>query len=289
MIIHASDIKSWSRCPQAFAFDRKGIARQQLSGTAFGSVVHHALHVLERENDVEKAVDTFDWYWHPENIEAVCEPVEIWLPKQGYGSLRTRGIAMIREYAELTRVDDCEKLALEYEFVVPLHGTVDRVNGGPLYLGGTIDKLNARFRKQIEILEIADFKTGKKPTYLRHNIQGTAYAYASTLPEFWMGLPQFNTDGFGLERGLSFYSRFQDKARLFTWIDLSSSTNFADGGWRGPKDYERLMRAAQAIADSIQHGIYPLTIEGEVCAYCPFRVPCGADEDDHGNPVRRVK
>lgn len=289
MIIHASDLNAWSRCPQAFAFDRiSGLPGEQLSRTAYGTVMHRAVEVLEREGDLEKAITTFDWYWHPHNIEAVTQPVSIWLGKDTYGSLRARGIETLKRYHDLMRFDDAEKLALEFEFVVPLEGTIDRNTGSHLYLGGQIDKLSARFIKRFPVIEIADFKTGKQYTYLRQNVQGTLYAFASTQREFWTGNAQFHTEGFGQERGEYLFNRFANHARKFTWVNLSDSVKLVDGGWRGPNDYERLRRAVQAVADSIYYKTFPLSISGENCTFCSYRKPCGASDEDHGNPARRA-
>ena len=154
IVIHQSDLASWNRCPEQFRFDRVGARQRTNSATAFGSVTHHALQVLERTRDLDKAIQTFLYYWHPLNIEAICEPVpsDGWLPRQSYGELRKRGVDSLRKYADIfLRYDDHELLALEYEFLVPLHGT-------GMWLAGTIDRLAVRWYRQRETLAIDDFK-----------------------------------------------------------------------------------------------------------------------------------
>ena len=59
MIIHQSDIKSWHRCGEQHRRQLQGDEGQQLSRTAYGSVMHHALHTLERNRDLQQAIDTF--------------------------------------------------------------------------------------------------------------------------------------------------------------------------------------------------------------------------------------
>ena len=285
MLLHQSDLKSFSRCGEQFRLQREGAPRQQLSATAFGSVMHHALHVLERTQNIDAAIETFEFYWHPLNIEAICEPVDIWITAQSYGSLRKRGLDTLRKYHDLGKYKEGELLALEFEFVVPLHGTVDRETGEPHYLGGTVDRLNLTRHLRKPVVNIEDFKTGNRPNYLRHDLQGTAYAFASEQPEFWVGNPDWSTDGFGLDRGTELLQRVDGAARRFTWIDLKKFA-YVDGGFRGPNDYERFRLAAQRIADSIQAGIFPLHLSGEHCQHCPFRAICGGVglDDRDGDP-----
>lgn len=286
MILHQSDLSSWARCPHAFEMSRAGRPEKVLSATSYGTVMHHAMHVLERTGDLEKAIDTFTYYWHPHHIEALCRPVEVWIARDSYASLQRKGVDTLRKYADLLRFDESEVLALEYEFIVPVHGTFDPETQQPHQLAGTVDRLVARHYKRNLTLCIDDYKTGKRSVYLRHNGQGTAYSYASTLPEFWTGDPTNHTEGFGVERGQQLYERFKPAARRFWWIDLKAC-KFVDGGWRGPNDYRRFAYAIQRVADSIQAGIYPLTLQGDVCQYCSFREPCaGLGVDDaEGDPT----
>jgi hypothetical protein len=286
MILHASDLSSWNRCPQQWHLTREGHPGNQLSATAYGSVLHHALHVLERTGELTKAEDTFRHYWHPHHIEAITEPVQTWIKGQSYGRLAARGLETLRRYADLLRFDDSELLALEFEFVVPVYGTIDLDTGEPHLLAGTVDRLAARRYHQVPTVSVEDFKSGQRPVYLRHHVQGTAYAYASTDARFWQGWPEQHTDGFGYDRGAELHERFADAARRFWWIDVSSSVDWVDGGFRGDRDYARLALAIQAVADSIRAGIYPLALAGDVCQYCPQRAVCGGIglDDAEGDP-----
>lgn len=286
VILHQSDLQSWARCPHAWQQSRDGVAEKVLSATSYGVVMHHAMHILERTGDLDAAIDTFTHYWHPLRIETLAPQVEVWIRGETYAGLLRKGVDTLRKYDHLIKFDDHELLALEYEFIVPVHGTVDRVTGEPHLLAGTIDRLAARHYKRVLTLCIDDFKTGKRSTYLRHNPQGTGYSYASTLPEFWVGNPAHLTEGFGAERGTQLMERFASAARRFWWIDLKDC-KFVNGGWRGEQDYRRFALAIQNMGDSIQAEIFPLTMQGDVCQWCSFRETCGGIglDDDSGNPT----
>jgi hypothetical protein len=292
---HQSDLSSWARCPHAFQLGKTDLPRRQTSAMAFGSVVHHSLEVFERlshtddvtwDQATEAAVQSFDYYWHPHNIDAICDPVDLWLPKQSYGELRARGMESIRAYAQLMRFDDHELLATEYGFTVPIAGTWDDDLNEPHILAGTVDRLAVRYYKARPAVCIDDFKTGKEYAHLRHNTQFSAYCYASTRPEFWTGWR--GEDGFGTARGSQLYQRFQHSGRRGTWINMRT-IKFQDAGWRGEKDYERLAIAITQIHASMQADIYPLILTGDTCTYCPYRDVCagvGVPDSQHGAPTR---
>jgi len=292
VVLHQSDLSAWIRCAAAFNYRRKGWKEPQTSAAAFGSVVHHALLVFERARTegtdhataTAMAVETFVHYWNPMSIEAVTSPVEKWLPRQGYGEMRERGISSITKFCELVRYDDAELLGVEYSFMVPIEGTWDFELEQPHILAGSIDRLVARRYKRHLILGVDDYKTGAEYTYLRQNLQFSAYCYASTTREFWVGA--HGEDGFGEERGQELFERFAGKSRRGTWINMRK-IKLQDAGWRGPIDYQRFALAAQQIYLSMREDIYPLTLSGEVCTFCSFRADCGGvgvPDDDHGAP-----
>ena len=296
MLIHQSDLAAWSRCAAQYGYKRAGIADKSNSASAYGSVMHHALQVFERtritdgfDTAVRSALETFVHYSNPLNIEAVCEPVpnDGWLPRQGYSELRARGIEAIKKYADLIRFDDHELLATEYSFIVPIHGTWDYDLGQPHELAGSIDRLAVRHYSRKVAVCIDDYKTGKEYKYLRHNLQFTAYAYASLQPEFWLGAQ--GEDGFGPERGQALMERFAEAGRRGTWINMRTF-KFQDAGWRGEKDYARFTLAVEQLTASIKADIFPLSITGENCHFCPFRDFCGGvglADDAHGDPTKR--
>ena len=178
---------------------------------------------------------------------------------------------------------------------------------------GVIDRLSIKkASKGAPYVSADDFKTGRQPTYLRYNLQGTLYAYASTLPEFWTGWDasglgelgtfpadtvarvddMFSSWGLALHSGThweptavpSWSSETNSldtaadgrplAARRFRWINLQEM-KFADGGWRGAKDYARLFMAIDAYVRSCEAEVYNPTATGEICRYCAFRDSCG--------------
>lgn len=293
-IVHQSDLSAWTRCPQAFFLERSGNRGIQTSALSYGTVMHHALEVFEREWRVERrpwaeakamAIETFRHYWHPLHIDALCPPVELWLPTQSYAGLLRAGTEALAWYAEAVKDADEELLATEFGFQVPLEGTWDYDLQEPHILAGTVDRLSAEFYKRQLVLKVGDYKTGKDYSYLRQNTQFTAYCYASTRKEFWVGWR--GEDGFG-DRGEQLYARFADAARRGTWISLKSK-KFMDAGWRGPDDYARFALAVEQVVASMRADIYPLSLSGENCSYCPQRRICagvGVPGADHGAPTR---
>ena len=292
-IYHQSQLASWARCAAQVGYQRAGLPSKTNSAAAFGSVMHHALEVLQRElHDktpfdlaLQKAIETFTFYWHPLNIEAITEPVppDGWLPRQGYGELRLRGIDSIKKFADLIRYDDSTLLATEYPFIVPLPDTWDDELGEPHWLAGAIDRLTMGHFQRKPILKIEDLKTGKEQQALRYNLQFSGYALASLQREFWLGAR--GEDGFG-ERGQQLFEHFAGAGRRGTWINLKTF-KFQDAGWRGPVDYARFQLAVEQMHASIKADIFPLSINGSVCQYCDFRSICGGTglpSADHGKP-----
>lgn len=291
MIIHQSDITAWARCPQAMFLMRTGKRQTQTSALAYGTVMHYAIEVFEREYRTgtpwiiakQTAVETFRHYWHPLNIAAITTPVEHWLPHQSYASLARNGVDGITWYADTVRDTDEELLATEFAFQVPIEGTWDYDLDEPHVLVGTIDRLKVTAYRGKPVVGVDDLKTGKDYPYLRQNLQFSAYCYATTRKEFWTGWR--GEDGFGA-RGLELYARFTGLPRRATWISLKSR-KFMDAGWRGHDDYARFALAAEQVISSMKADIYPLSISGENCNYCTVRDMCGGigvPSSAHGAP-----
>lgn len=303
-VVRQSDLSAWSRCGLQKHYydiardnpDDLGVQPERLSATVYGTVVHYAAMVLEKmhhDGDPDAlgtAIATFEHYWNPGHIAEVADgQVTEWLPRQTYGGLMDRGRMALRDYYEvMLKKDDSRLLALEYQFAVPLVGTDGRVHT----LTGTIDRLSIRKHYGKPYLSQDDYKTGKQPTYLRYNMQGTAYSYATTTRDFWVGPTIGLWDGpeldvFGVPY-LDDLARFFHSwgyslldggekplaARRFRWINLQEM-KYADGGWRTAQDYERLRVAVSNYVAAVEAEAYPVTTTGEVCRYCPFKSICG--------------
>lgn len=293
-VIHQSDISAWIRCPAAYMYQHQNMPRRQLSATAYGSVMHHAMETFERLRHTEgvspatalnSAIETFIHYWHPMNIEAITDPVDTWLPRQSYADLRQKGVDTIRAFADLVRQDDGQLLATEIGFQVPIPGTHDEQTGQPHILSGTVDRLSVRHYKGHPYLAIEDYKTGKEYKHLRQNVQFTAYALATTLPQFWTGWN--GEDGFGVERGTELHRTLRHYARRGTWINLRT-VKYVDAGWRGPNDYGRFAVAVEQLVAAWRSDIYPLSLSGDTCTFCDYAPICcgvGVPDEHHGAPA----
>lgn len=265
LIIRQSDLGSYTRCPQQKKLSDKvqaeGRREQTLSATVYGTVVHHALETLERlhhqgrADALEVALATFNHYWLPENIGDL-EPggIDVWLPRTTYGGFREKGRRVIEDYYDLLKTDDSVLLALEYQFSVPIW-----IDGRQHTLTGTLDRLSRRIKFRKPYLNVEDHKTGKVPTYLRYNMQFTAYCYASTRPEFWTGFDDPEAA----------YEATKDWPRRGTWIDLQKIKKM-DAGFRTEQDYRRLQVALREYVKAVEHDVYPLNMKGDTCMFCPF-------------------
>ena len=313
-IIRQSDLASWSRCQlQKYYQDRANAdpsATQpaDLSITTYGSICHYAMQIgaqalvdgAEIEDAIALATKTFEHYWN--NPSELGLRITDWLPRQTFGGLRERGRLAIRNLLELLAKDDHFLLGLEYQFAVP-YGMPD----GRLHtITGTIDRLAIKRQGGKPYLSIDDLKFGKQPTYLRYNMQGTVYAYCSTLPEFWTGWPDngvgaletfdsqtmgrlqqsFSNWGYALHRGSPHGEDLPLASRRFRWIN-GHDIKIADGGWRHARDYARMQLAIEAYIASCEAGIYSVNQIGEVCRFCAFRKTCGGvglPDDEAGAP-----
>ena len=309
-LIRQSDLSSWDRCQlQKFYYDRarhdpSAPQPEALSATVYGTVVHYALQIMEeamhegREDALDLGLATFEHYWA--NPGELGERITTWLPRQTYGGLRERGRITLRDHYKLLSTDESWLLALEYQFAVPMP-----INGRLHTLTGTIDRLAIKRHYRKPYLSIDDNKTGKQPTYLRYNTQGSLYGWASTTPEFWLGWPEsgmgdlatfepetvdrisaaFGSWGYRLHSGLE-VEHYPLASRRFRWINLQE-IKFADGGWRNERDYARAMLAVDAYVRACESEIYSVNTTGEVCRYCPFRETCagvGLPDESVGAP-----
>jgi hypothetical protein len=267
VLIHQSDLSAMNRCGEQHRRSLAGHPSKQLSATAYGSVIHHALHTLERTRDLELALNTFEHYWHPNNIDAICEPVQEWIARHSYSGLLRQGLELLKRYWDLKAYDDETVLALEIPFVVPIGDTGH-------HLAGTIDRLAVRSYQRKPYLCVDDWKSGRKKTYLKYNLQHIAYSYATTQPEFWLGNPEYLTEGWGAQ-GQTFLDAYGKYPRRGFWIDCSTAQpHWNDCGIKDEQDYQRFFRGVRNYAAMREREIFPLAIEGEVCQFCSYRDDC---------------
>lgn len=286
MRIRQSDLASFQRCAQQVKLYRQtGQEQDSLSATVFGTVVHYALMILEtlhnegREDALEVAEATFLHYWLPENLPTLQDmqgdaPVGIthWLPRTSYGGYRERGLHGLRAYYnDVLRVDTGILLAIEKHFEVPIE-----IDGVVHTLTGTLDRLALRWYNRKAYLSIEDAKTGKKPTYLRFATQWTVYSFASTQVEFWT---DFDDPGFDeihnnlVKRKVELMENPEGLPlipRRGRWLSFRDGFAVHDAGWRTDADFRRLKVHLREYIKANEHDVFPLTVEGHVCTYCPF-------------------
>lgn len=250
---------------------------RQLSATAYGTVVHHSLQVMEtlhhdgREDALEVAQATFAHYWDPENIGELTPPVDEWIARQSYASLARKGDESLAQYYDYLCQTPSQLLGLEINFNIPYE-----IDGTWHEISGTVDRLSVRKYNGKSYLSIEDFKTGKKPTFLRYNMQFTVYSWATTQREFW--------DPW--DDGDARFAAYQRMGRRGTWVSLKDNKR-SDAGWRAERDYERMRVALAEYVRAVELDVYPPTLSGDVCNYCPFRdICCGVPvpDEEYGTP-----
>lgn len=266
MIIRQSDLASYSRCPQQKKLTdqmKQGLlhhAPEQLSRTAYGSVMHHALHAMEQTHfhktgdPLATAKATFDYYWQPEQISPICDPVTIWCARDTWHGMQRKAMVTLEVYWERLQKDVGKVLGLEVPFNIPYV-----LDGEEHTLHGTMDRLSLR-RSGSAFLNIEDFKSGKDYEKLRWNLQFTIYSYATTREEFW---EPWDVPGL--------YERFRLLPRRGTWISVQGGVKRSDAGYRGPQDYARMDAGLREYIKAVRADIYPLSLTGAVCEYCPFQ------------------
>lgn len=264
MRLSASRLKTWGRCSLQAKFqyvDR--LPQRQNAKASFGTIIHKCLESYHNGNDIEKCVEMFREYWeHPEILGV--EP-DYWPKFTSYGSLREKGVEILREYHEKNKWEHRTTLASEHPFLVPF---------GDHELTGFVDFLELKKAGNGKrTLRIIDFKTASRvPTklQLRMDIQFTVYQYASEQPEFFMGNgPDFP----GMPNGEQLFEDMQRVPRKVIWYDAMNNKEISAGD-RDETDYMILYRTAKEIERAEKAQVYVPKI-GEECIFCPYTKECG--------------
>lgn len=263
MIVRQSSIKQWQECPQKWAFQHiEGLPREQSGSVVFGSIIHDCVLFLETSQDVEATVTRFRQFWgDPSSLDPEYK-IDYYVRGTNWKKFLDKGEDIIRRWWAIIQWDSDLTLAREYHFQVPI--------GNGHTLEGTLDKLAVRYNPKLgrEILLISDYKTNSKTPvydYLAEDLQFSAYAYATTRPEFWANL----------SAGL--YNQYINHERHGEWVHLVTPRRM-DAGIREQRHYNRLHMQVNAMAEAIAMRIFTLNISGGSCRYCDFRKPCGLPE-----------
>lgn len=264
MRLSATTLKRWMNCPLQEHFYRTiERDRRQNAKASFGTIIHHCLDEYSKGVEIETCVDLFKDLWH--NPDRLGVTPDYWPKFTSYGSLREKGVDILRLYAEKAKWDASRVIASEYHFLVPfgdheLHGFVDRLE---------VKKAGNGRRS----LRVIDFKTNSKaPTQvdLRLDQQFTVYVYATMQPEFWLGNgPDFP----GMPNGAKLMEELENTPRRGVWYHLMTNKEL-DAGPRDDGDFMRLYRVANEIAKATEAQIFVPKI-GETCIWCDYTVECG--------------
>jgi len=265
VIIRQSDLKLWAKCPLKYRYSHiDQIPREQSGSLTFGSIVHDCVLFLEKHGNIQAAVERFREFWIDPTALDPTYRIEYYVKGTSWKKYLEQGEKILRDWWGIIQWESDTVLGREFTFDVPI--------GDGHTLHGTIDVLKVRYRAAIgsNVLLVSDYKTNtKRPTYdwLADDLQFTAYSYATTRPEFWAGMP----------RGAELYEQFKDYPRYGEWVHLKGPLRL-DAGPRDQVQYNRLVYACNALADSVAMRIFVPNISGEQCRYCEFRKQCGLPE-----------
>jgi hypothetical protein len=282
MQIRQSDIRTFSDCALKYRHAKEGLPREQSGALTWGTVLHEVVqrleewHIAKDPDPLDRALKLFREHWSdPESLDASLK-IDYFLPRTSWKKYLDDGQGIIKKWWGIHQWDTDTVLAREYQFTVPVPGTDHE-------LTGTLDRLALRYMGSLDehVVLIQDYKTNSKmPTYdyLQHDIQFTAYSFATTRPEFWVNLP----------RGDELYQLYADKRRWGEWIHLRIPKRM-DAGERTDMHYARLRYAIQAMGDAIALGVFVPTISGTSCTYCEFRKPCGLPTLEQEGYLKTIK
>ena len=290
VIIRQSDLASYQYCAQQVKLKKAakadGWQEPVLSATARGTVLHYAFEVLQklhhegRADALDVALATFEHYWEPAHIGEISEgPVTEWIGHDTWGGLLQRSLGNLRAAYEWIKKDKSVLLGLEHTFDVPIV-----IDGEQHTLHGTIDRLALRMINSRPVIGVDDLKGyRRKKTHLDWATQWTLYSYASLQPQFWepFYVDDAIAEGFAEivdrldRRGLAIYAASADDSRevlpragrlLWAWDGFQAVST----GYRTEAHYARLRAHLREYIKSVRADIYPLTVDGHVCSYCPF-------------------
>jgi hypothetical protein len=290
VIIRQSDLASYQYCAHQVKLKKAakadGWAEPVLSATARGTVLHYAFQVLQklhhegREDALDVALATFEHYWEPSHIGDISEgPVTEWIGHDTWGGLLQRSLGNLRAAHEWIKKDKSILLGLEHTFDVPIE-----IDGEVHTLHGTIDRLGLRMVNMRPVLSVDDLKGyRRKKTHLDWATQWTLYSYASLQPEFWTAFyDEAVIDGFAevmdrlhgrgktLYHGRSARHDLEVIPRRGRLLWAWDGFQVQDTGYREEPHYARLRAHLREYIKAVRADVYPLTVDGFICSYCPF-------------------
>lgn len=235
---------------------------------SFGTVIHYCLQQYNQGTNLEEAVALFKDLWA--NPDKLGVAPDYWPKFTTYGSLREKGVDILRGYDEKVKWENRQIIVSEHRFLVPmgdheLEGTVDHVE---------IKKAGNGHRT----LRIVDFKTNsRQPTLveLRLDLQFTTYMFAAMQPEFWLGN---GPDYPGIPGGEDLFEVARKLPMRGVWSHLWTNKEI-NAGERDDGDFMRLYRLITEIEKAIAADVYVPKI-GEACVWCDYTHHCNIEIPD---------
>lgn len=258
MRLSASKIKTWMECPlkahftSVLRFDEPDNCK-----TVFGSCIHEALEIYNTTGDLDRTLDHFDLTWRDTSKLKQPREIEIWYPTSTWPILYEKGIEFLNKFHEESSWESRNIIAAEHEF---------EVGFGEHSLRGAVDSIELVGAGKKKELRIVDFKTSSSvPTHteLRFDVQFTTYMWASTRPEFWIGIPD----------GDKLYESLIGAPRRGVWYSIWHNKKI-DVGERTELDYMRLARVISEIAHAEEKDVHVPNISGSSCLQCPYTSVC---------------
>jgi hypothetical protein len=269
MRFRQSTLKKWMECPlQARFAEIDRLPRKAGSKATFGSCIHAGLEHYNRTGDVEGAIKVFTEGW--ENPPSLgLEEIEVWNKFTAYGSLRTRGIDILKAYHDRMKIEQRTVIVAEHRFLVPF---------GEHELTGTVDLVSVRKNHRgTQLLTVEDYKTQTRlpnVSELTLNIQGTVYLYAVGQPEFWFGHDGHDGRYKPIPNADWYFEMFKSMPKRFLWVHLWQNGKEMDAGGRDDEDFGRLYRLCCEIERAVTHQVFVPNI-GEACLLCDYaHDPC---------------
>lgn len=292
LVIRQSDLASFQYCAQQVDLKRRAKAQgwrePVLSATARGTVLHYAFQVLQklhhegREDALDVALATFERYWEPDRItelDGIDGPIDEWIGHDTWGGLLARSLNSLRQAYEWLKKERSVLLSLEHSFDVPIE-----IDGEVHTLHGTADRINLRMVNSRPVLGIDDLKGyRRKKTHLDWATQWTLYSYASLQPEFWTSfydegvidsfaevMDRLHARGVTLYHGTSTRHDLEVIPRRGRLLWAWDGFQVQDTGYRTERHYARLRAQLRQYIRAVRYDVWPLTVDGHVCTYCPF-------------------
>ncbi|HLD26743.1 MAG TPA: UvrD-helicase domain-containing protein [Patescibacteria group bacterium] len=235
-----SQLETYKTCPLRYKYQYSiKIPIPKNSASSFGESVHRTLHKLysmvkEKQHPTsEDLIKLYDTSWIPLGYEST----------QHEQHTKEKGRIMLDTYYKTYYQNNTHIIDLEKRFKIKI--------APDLSIVGKIDRVDMRIDG---MLEIVDYKTGKKPSdkELQKNIQLTLYALAAS------------------DQGL-YKRKIEDIVLTFYFLQTNETISLQ----KTEANLVEVKKTIEKSAHEINKGIFSPKV-GPWCHYCPFKINCEA-------------